>query len=446
MNKTSRNKTFLKPKSKIGLRLGLNDLAIEELQIILEHLKLGMPHLKKQLTPKQFNELEVFGAIEDADSVKFKSNKIEKFCHLAMVLNSIISGIFGVWMGFVASLDLDIASNLIPVTGFALLCGGIMGIATIIANIKKSKNAVSQIRLQNFESQVFEEIHQKQQRLLSEITEKLKKRYVLIAGALPEKEPKNFEKKEDFCSWFYLFHQAIHQKLNKFPKEDIFQHYRNEALRILRQTEETYIKAAELIGNFAASLRKNVTTFQFKEIPVLNLLMDPSLSKPKEEIEKDGWGKKNIFNMALTLIPAILGSLGSILMWCNSITIFRSFFLYIEGNGLSLPSQCTPCTKMVISIIFTSNFAFFYFYSQKKTLMRKSKINEKRKSLLNQEAMTVQMSQRLNLMLSLDARIEEIMKFLEYSNIFHYISNTEGMVEVPIQKLTPITARALIPD
>lgn len=409
--------------------INLSNFKIEELQIILGHLKLGKEHLKKQLPPEQFKELENYGFAAKREENEWKVDKTEKLSHVAIILNSIITGIFGVWMGLAAVLDIDVNSKLEYVSGASLICGGLMGIAILILNKKESQNALSSQKLQNFESQIFETIYQKQKEKLVELIEVLKKKYEEICHKAPEKIPASFEKKEDFASWFYLFHQGIHLRLNEFPKEKIFQYYRDEVLQILKKTEDSFIEKGELVGDFATALNKeNMPTSDPEKTyhSAVEILINPSLSIPtKQKNKKTLWCKQEIFGLLFALFPFMLGAFGSILMWCNSTSLLPKIF-NLEAFWDS--SQCSPYVKVVIAIFFTLNFTFFYYYSQKKSFQRKQNFELKTQGLLNQEAKVVQMTQRLNLVLFLDSRIEEMIKFLESSNIFKIVFKNEEHV------------------
>lgn len=228
----------------------LANFQLEELQIILEHLQLGVDHLKTQLTPDQFKELENYGLVTQSEKDEFKVTKMEHFFSLSMIYNSIITTSVGAWIGFATLFDMDVTSKLAYVSAFSLLFGGIMGMALLHSNKKQTLQALSLQKIQNFSLTILEFIHRKQKEKLSELIQKLRERYHNICQKEPEKEPPSFDKKEDFFSWFYLFHQAMHLRLNAFPKDVIFQHYREEVLQILKQTEETFITKGELIGNW----------------------------------------------------------------------------------------------------------------------------------------------------------------------------------------------------
>lgn len=403
-------------------RYTLENFQIEELQIILEHFKLGIDHLKKQLTPKQFKELESYGWITKSEKDEFKINKIENFSSLSMIYNSIITGVVGVWIGLATLFEMDVVSKLAQVSGFSFLFGAIMGAVFIYANKNESLKALSQQKIQICELMTLDLMHQKQEERLNKLIQKLRDRYQKISHQDPEKEPSPFDKKEDFFSWFYLFHQAIHTKLNQFPKGEIFQYYREEVLKLLKQTEESFIPKSELVGNFAFSLNKKEELTPTAEIPPLEVLIDPTLSTPKVPIDKISWHSQEIFELAFALFPTLIGALGSILMWCNSASLFTQIFDFNYHHDL-LSISCIPYVKIGISFLFTLNFLFFFYYSKKRDRLRKYNIELKKKEILNQETTVVQMTQRLNLVYFLDARLEEMMKYLEFANILQKNEN-----------------------
>ena len=303
-----------------------------------------------------------------------------------------------------------------------------MGIAILIMNKKATQQGLSEQKLQNLESQVFATIIQKKEEKLNFLIEALKKKFVEICDKQPEIMPPPFERKEDFEAWFYLFHQAIHINLATFPEEQIFQHYKDEVLQILKATEDSFIEKAEFVTNFAKSLKnKDVhgTATDRQDYSPLAILTNPSLSSLKMQTKRAAWYKPEAYELVLNLLPTILGALGSMLIWCNSVPLFTKLF-NMETSGDLLDHPSIPYLKMGFTFLFTFNFVFFYYYSQKKSLQREHRRESKKEELLSQEAKVVQMSQRLNLVSALNARIEDMMKFLEYSKIFNIIYKNES--------------------
>lgn len=393
-------------------RININNFEIEQLQIVLEHLKLGRNHLERQLTPKQFKELESYGTISRHEKSVFKINKMEEFSHLAMVLNSVITGILGVWMGFAATMEIDASANIILVAGISLFCGGIMSVGILFSKMKETRRNMSYQKLQIFESNVFSAIYQKQKERLNKCVENLKKRYRQIEGKEIEKEPETFEKKADFFSWFYLFHRAIYKKIIELPKEHVFQGRVDEIMQILKKAESIFIQKAELVASFGASINPNKKVISSHGKHVLEILVDPSLSRLNEEVRKKNWHKKELFEIVFSLFPTILGALGSILMWCNSGHLLHGL-IDIQSFESYLPGVCVSYLKMSVVVFFTTTFLFLYCYLQKKSYERMANMDAKKQELLNQEASTVKLSQCVDLIHYLDLRVEEVMKYFE---------------------------------
>ena len=101
-------------------------LDIVELKTIISSLRSGTDYLKHNLTAKQFVFLLKKGALDKQQKKYFNIRHIEWVGQASIVINTVITGIFGAWLGFHGFAGLKINSTFqfkfLGVLTF-LLCG-----------------------------------------------------------------------------------------------------------------------------------------------------------------------------------------------------------------------------------------------------------------------------------------------------------------------------------
>lgn len=103
-------------------RFLLPNLNLVELQIFLEHIRLGPDHVKKLLNKKQLAEVLELGCLTQEQLNEVSTDRIEKIGNVALALNSMLTSTFGVWMGLSGCMGLDLGSTIVFSTVTSIAC------------------------------------------------------------------------------------------------------------------------------------------------------------------------------------------------------------------------------------------------------------------------------------------------------------------------------------
>ncbi|MBA3238037.1 MAG: hypothetical protein H0T62_06765 [Parachlamydiaceae bacterium] len=370
-------------------KLSLSNLDLIELQVFLEHIRLGPDHVKLLLNKKQFSEVIELGYITLQQLKEVKTDKNEKFGNLALVLNTIITGSFGAWMGLSGSMELDLGSPVIFVTitlVTCLLCGAI-GYNKYQLIKEQSANAIKQQKFANLEINILSRIQVELQKKIYKLEGDLYRAVEDEVVKHNQKPTKFVRTEEDSEVWLQELSNFMQQRLEEVSSSSI-----NDILKKEWETSYKKIKKIlqthfEFINQLSSDPLKQHEREKIKKrhksSSGLELLIDPALSVP-EEPHLPSWIDKNKRAIIVNLAPTLLGGFGSMFVFVGGIPDIAQAFGCEECYAF-LTHFYARLVEIGLAILITFYFGFAHLYSSRKSAQRAGYLTKTKQSITNQE-------------------------------------------------------------
>lgn len=385
---------------------------LEELHIFLDHLRLGADHLKKQLNEQQWKELLELAPLNSKVEKQLAIDHTEKVSQIVMMANSMVTGVFGVWMGLSTFFNLEMRSTrLIGISSLAFILGASMSFLNLMKKKQEAEQAIVQQRLKKIELRLIQTINQKLKGGIQELATLLHS----FQSARGIKQEDGFEKEESFQAWFKALKKNLTDQLKAIPQEPIYEKYRTEILCLLAQVKEVCLSQGVISGSLADSLKKKRAEDESSKenFHVLKVLTDPKLACPKMTIAPKHFRYAERGRLIFGLIPTVLGSLGSILMWYNTIPSLAKN-LEMQNVQVLFHHSYTYYVEVALAFVFTLQFAFFYIYSVAKSKTRQKDNEWLQKEVNNQEVEMLAMAKRCEVLNLMQGKVNEIHKVLTF--------------------------------
>ncbi len=228
----------------------LESLNLAELNTLLSHLRLGTGHLKKQLTSSQLSNLLSLGSIDYNQFLNISSNKFETSGNVALVLNTVITSVFGAWMGFSGFMELHLDSYIVLslITSIAVFVSSLVGFFSFKLTNDNAKSAIHNQRIYNLQLEVLKLIINKENEPISSHVKFLNHAlyYVTYKNriekhlAIPTKKSTfTFDNNTDYMYWLTGMQNAINYKINVIAKEKIYKFYSVRLAKTVNTLKET---------------------------------------------------------------------------------------------------------------------------------------------------------------------------------------------------------------
>lgn len=371
----------------------LENLNLTELDILLAHLRLGSGHLESQLNTEQLTNLLDLGSLDYEQKINIESDKLEKSGNVALVLNTVITSIFGAWMGFSSFMELHLDSYrmLYGITSLAVLTSITVGIFNFRLTTKNAESALYNQRIHNLQHKILKLITRKEQEQLQALTKYLNNalNYIIEKSKVSEshghesqKICSNFQEDADFSSWFTEIQNCVELKAERIKKNSLYKFYSSRLLKSLH-----HIKAVLETNYIIIQPSSNTlcTTFKLKNNlshnPFIRLLSRFRIEKTNISLPKK-WLKSNYLSLLAGIFPTMLGG-------------FASMFVFLSGGpnlakelGLThlMHTLKNPSSRLIeisIAISLTVYYGLSFIYNNYKNYKRDYEI-EKIKRFTNQ--------------------------------------------------------------
>ncbi|HRD70801.1 MAG TPA: hypothetical protein PK657_11715 [Legionella sp.] len=406
----------------------IEHLNLSELNILLGHLRLGEAHLKDQLSKEQFNSLLHLGSLNLEQKINVSSNKAEKSGNVALVLNTIITSVFGAWMGFsgFAGLRLNSPVTLACITGIALIISLLVGYFSFKLTAVNAQSAIYKQKIHNVQINVLKLIISKQQDSLESLIKYLNHSvnylkaksqntsFFLKKEEGNEKPLVNFDTPEEFSTLMIDLTGAIQEKIKEISRKKIYNFYKERLLKIIVNLDKKimqtlFINHSGQNNNISRSLDHKMSFIQ-----ILSTQADQStVSKPRKN-----WFKDNILALAAGSIPTLLGG-------------FASMFVFLAG-GPNLAKELgfinlehslrNPHSQMIelgMAVLLTLYFGISFIYNNYKNYIRQHEIEKSIRELVLLEKEDIYLKRKFTLLTKIKSETRRII------NIYTAIENIE---------------------
>lgn len=385
--------------------LNFEDLNLFQLDILLGHLRLGEPHLKKILNTNQFKELIQRGLLKVAQHDKIQSNKKEKSGSVALVINTVVTSVFGAWMGFSGFMGLQLSwIMLVSMTILALIISAIAGYYSFKLTAVRAKAAINAQKIYNMQLAVIKLMLTKKKEQIDSYINYLNHTLQYFHNNTPgcQKENLNyfsFENKEDFSNWFADLQDVITKKAKLIREEEIYAFYAERLEEIYRNLEEIIQNnpaasscTAPPILAAAIEPKEKPTTCLDENSSFLQVLADPAV-RPKPSRKKKSWLSKNILPLIAGLIPTILGGFASMfVVLAGGPDLAKQLGLKAIENFLHNPKA--RAVEFSIALMLTIYYGSAFIYNNYKAFLRDEEAEKTKKDIVHQEQQVIDLENK----------------------------------------------------
>jgi hypothetical protein len=367
----------------------LNYLTPAELVILQQHLKLGVNHLRQQLTDKEFNALLASSSVNASQVHKIEHDEVEVSGNLFLVLNTIFTATFGAWLGYSAFLGLGIASFWIfsSIVVFAALLGAFIGIQSVRFTKRQAQGAIYIQKLHLLQIQILKKIKQKRTAEMEKIIADLNDLFIdLSRGTSFEKQTLFSEladkSKEDRSRWVIELEKMLEERLASFNSHPIYKTCASELAEIQLKLKKNLINYFQDKGE----LGQIHSEFQVqKEKQIDGFLRKLINTSPKHSLEPPSWIQSNGKAIIVGLAPTLLGGFSSISVYLGGVPLILKNFGY--DNLFAFFTD--PTVKIVecsISLLITLYFGFSFVYVNRKAFKRQRELVRTDKTIIQDES------------------------------------------------------------
>jgi hypothetical protein len=367
----------------------LNYLTPAELIILQQHLKLGVNHLRQQLTDKEFNALLASSSVDAAQVHKIEHDEVEVSGNLFLVLNTILTATFGAWLGYSGFLGLGIASFWIfsSIVVFAALFGAFIGIQSVRFTKQQAKGAIHIQKLHLLQIQILKKVKKQRTVEMEKLIADLDALFIDLSRRTSLEKQTLFSEladksKEDRSRWVTELEEILEERVASFNNHPIYKTYASKLAEIklkLKNNLVKYFQDEEELGQihseFQAQKEKKIDGFLRKLIN----------SSPKHSLEPPSWIQSNGRAIIIGLAPTLLGGFSSISVYLGGVPLILKNFGY--ANLFAFFTD--PKVKIVecsISLLITLYFGFSFVYVNRKAFKRQRELVRTDKTIIQDES------------------------------------------------------------
>lgn|GEM_PF-1629648 len=403
----------------MNINIQLENLNLMELNILLGHLRLGEYHLKNLLGKQKYTCLLAQGSLNSDQNFKIQTNRAEKSGNIALVLNTVITSIFGAWMGFSGFLGLHLNSvpMLITIILLALFVSITVGFLSFKLTTQNSKKAIHNQKIHNLQLNVLELMVSKKEEVVLSLIKYLNYslRYVQEHSGLKADSDNEFLEFNDFpCyeQWTKKISSALNAKINA-NKNNIFYNFYCERLikiikkieNIIQSNQSTFISHKELLPEKQSC--SNLYT---------DLLANPVNSKSMPRYASKTWLRAHFTSLLGGLIPTFLGSFASMFVFLSGgPNVAREFGKLTLETAIRQPNARLIEFSLAISL--TLYYSVSFIYNNFKMYLRDQEIEKTRKIIMQRENELFEFDNKYNTLIRMKNQTTRII------NIFTAMEN-----------------------
>lgn len=340
-----------------------------ELLCLLKNIRLGEGHLKKHLNATQFKQLLAISRLYNGDEHAIKTDPIEKSSNVTMIINTIITGVLGGSLGFVAFMELEFKSKVIfiSILVIVVILSAYFGYYSFKLTKKTTYAALTHLKLQKVQLEILKILRKKleveEKKLMEEIN------HHLSTTNTPIHEHVQLE--QAFASWMKLTKEKIKNSKNLFAQ--------NEKM-LLKEIEKIEEKINTLFKENI--LDKETVHHKNDKKSFMKLLVDSTLSSTKIEVKKTSWVKTHFFQILIDGVPTVLGCGASMFVYLTGVPgAVRTI-----GFGIPwIPGWVLKPTAFVIAILATFYLGYAFVHKNYKAFKRDQELEKITEKITHEE-------------------------------------------------------------
>lgn len=364
----------------------IQTLSTIQLKYLYEHLRLGEQHLRKILTKKQFKELLNHNYLNREEKENIYPDKAEKMGNITFIINTIITGIFGAWLGLAAFAELKLASHmaLFSITGITAAVSGILGYYSFKQIQTETKSAAIKQKLLKLQLGTLNFVNRKYNRSIAKHIKKINVILKELDKNIPLFHKTTLNSQSQLAIWFKKIKHFLEKEEHSYSQDNIQQSFIVEATEIKNNIE----KIVSSIKEVSAADQKNTLDY-------LDILSTPEAATPKQPAARKSWIKGNITNILINLIPVVIGTFGSMFVFLTGTpNLSKEFGAYRILNTITNPTARK--VEFFLATALTFYYGFSNVYNFRKTFKRNDELEKTEKELINLETETLKTNETLS--------------------------------------------------
>lgn len=403
----------------------LKDLNLIELNTMLKHIRLGKEHLEKTLSPETFQKFLRLSTLKQHEKEKIKSDAQERTGNIALVLNTVVTGIVGIWLGLAGFSGLNLRSVLILIFLVIFLAGisGWLGFVSYQITKRKSQEVMINKKLRLIELRILEEIQRHRESSLRKDVKEIQKALMILAPnwgknkreraalsrALRSDKPKAqiYEILQDLVLENISLDEAgaFHPKL-KTKIEDCLQKLQTLCAEFTEQQEKTQGEPKADFNKAGAKDYMLSRTYTGASNYV-KILTTPGVESETVAPAPPKWFKNNAVTLATGLAPTLFGGFSSMFVFLGGApNVLRAFEIHIPDAALHQAS--IQVTGIGVALGLTLYYCYSYVHSNYKSFLREKEVEKTEKEVAEEGEIVSKLTVRHNKLIEIKAILEEL--------------------------------------
>lgn len=412
----------------------LEDFSLPQLNILLKHLRLGQDHLNIILSPKQFQELFDWCALEEDQQKKMSADKLEKLGNMSLIINTILTSTFGAWMGLSGCLGSGLGSYtmLTFISILAFFVSGLMGYVSLQTTKNQARNAILNQMLYRFQLRVLKMINKKMEEKLHSVTFYLHTAVVVLENPMEDSnDHKNnfslFKNNAEANQWYEKLINVLNFRLEGVNDPASAQIYQNQIQQISYLIKKTMAKYFNILESLVLSKQNEKRRSQIMPtLPFHKILTTPSFGFLKFKNSSQPWIKSHFNQLLVGIIPTIWGGFASMFVFVGGIpSIARELnFLWLASV---LTSPFARFIEITLAGFITFYFAFSFLYSSRKSWQRERLQEEIDKDIASEEAHLQENTHKLDMLYKVKMHVQKLI------SIFTVVKKIDQSLDTTVQ-------------
>lgn len=403
----------------------LGNLNLLQLTTMLKHIRLGRGHLEKHLGSKTFQKLLELSSVSKKAKDKIKTDMQEHAGNIALVLNTIITGILGSWLGFAGFVDLHLNSLGAFIFLIFVLMGvcGWIGFISFKLTVTKAKQILISKKLHLIELDILEYIEKVRQKDLKKCIKNIIKQLELMAPEWLKNSKKKralvqaLKEDTDYTNAYTLLEELITDAipikkvksldpLLKSKIEKTFAQMKRlcEELAAHKEIDQETAKAETNSGDAQDYMLNRSLTGANTYIKILTT---PGLEVETTPQTPYKWLRKNSVAVMTGLAPTLCGGFASMFVFLGGIPQFLEEFQITKLKPLIHHELSLQIIGISIAACLTIYYCYSYIHSTYKSYFREKEVEKTECEIVEQNEVVSKLNMRFNFYTELNKIIEE---------------------------------------
>lgn len=332
----------------------LSKLQLKELHFLLHQVRLGVGNLQNKFDDKTFKSFCNSIYINNKHFSKIYPGVLEKHAQIMLLINALITGIFGAWLGMAGLMQNQLVTNYhfpFVIIGIAIVASVGLYYLRYRQNSEQAKKIVSKQKLKYLQYDILIIINQRQKERLERVSNGLGKYFNSLSAVVGIPYPNIDMLLETPLAITTNLLDIVRRWDVLIKKQQILANNNEDLFR-------KYSKLEEIISGLVdyLSLDENKSAQIFKQRESYKFYVEKLMAAEDKNkvMPLRFWLKKNAKSIITDAIPTVVGSLASIFVYLNGFPqIIKELFHYnvSVADGKYQMFGVVVLTTIILSLI-----------------------------------------------------------------------------------------------